>query len=135
MRMTEDEYQSLIARQRQRATLGREEPPAPGKYGNKKVEVDGEKFDSKKEFARYQQLQMMERAGEITDLKRQVKFELAPAVIIKGKKRPPLAYIADHVYVQNGQKVVEDVKGMVTKEYRIKRHLMKSVHGIDIQEL
>ena len=79
--------------------------------------------------------EMMERAGEITDLKRQVKFELAPAVIIKGKKRPPLAYIADHVYVQNGQKVVEDVKGMVTKEYRIKRHLMKSVHGIDIQEL
>lgn len=135
MRMTEEQYQSLIARQRQRTTLRNEDPPKPGKYRNKKVTVDGEKYDSKREYNRYQQLRMMEQAGKIVDLKRQVKYELAPSVTIRGKKRPPLRYFADFVYIENGQTIVEDAKGTPTKEYRIKRHLMKSVHGIDIQEV
>lgn len=135
LRFSEDQYNDYLTRQRQQQKLGREDPAPPSKYGNKKVVVDGEKFDSKKECGRYQQLLMMERAGLIKDLKRQVKYELAPSVTIKGRKRPPLTYIADHVFIENGQKIVEDVKGMVTKEYRIKRHLMKAVHGIDIREV
>ena len=135
MRMTEEQYQTLIAGQRKTTKLGHEEPPMPGKYRNKKVTVNGEKYDSKREYSRYQQLKMMERAGKIAGLERQVKFELAPAVTIKGRKRPPLRYFADFVYTENGQTIVEDAKGTPTKEYIIKRHLMKAVHGIDIQEV
>ena len=48
------------------------------KYRNKKVEVDGILFDSKKEANRYMELKLLEKAGEITDLKRQVRYELIP---------------------------------------------------------
>lgn len=104
------------------------------KYGNKKIEVDGVTFDSKAEARRYGQLKLMQRAGVIEHLSLQVAFELAPSVVIKGRKRPPLKYIADFVYVENGQTVVEDTKGFLTDVYRIKRHLMRAVHGIEIKE-
>lgn len=64
----------------------------------------------------------------IQNLRRQVSFELAPAVKISGKARmsPPLRYFADFVYEQDDKQVIEDVKGQakVTEGYRIKRHLM-----------
>lgn len=104
------------------------------KYGAKKVVLGGRSYDSKAEATRASSLKLEEWAGNISDLRFQVVYELAPSVVIAGRKRPPLRYVADFVYVRDGVEVVEDVKGMVTAVYRIKRHLMKSVHGIDILE-
>lgn len=109
----------------------------PAKYRNQRVEIDGMKFDSKAEARRYAELRTLERAGLIRDLKRQVSFELAPGVKLRGQKRasPPLRYVADFIYQEAGALVVEDVKGTITEGYRIKRHLLKAVHGIDIVEV
>ena len=108
------------------------------KYANERItDPDGTTFDSRAEHRRWHHLRLMERAGEIKDLERQVVFVLAPAVTIANRKRPPLRYIADMRYVdaRTGEVVVEDVKGAVTPEYRIKRHLMASVHGIEVREI
>lgn len=122
------------------------------KYNNKKVIVDGIEFDSKKEAKRYQELKTLERAGHITDLKRQVKYVLIPAqyepsdeVYVKGKdKGKPkkgrliereCAYYADFVYCCNGETIVEDTKGVRTAEYIIKRKLMLFIYSIRIREL
>ncbi len=107
------------------------------KYLNKKTVHDGEKFDSKRELARWLQLKLMERAGQITDLRRQVDYVLAPAVVLDGHKKPALRYRADHAYTitATGEQVTEDVKGMVLPLYRAKRHLMKSVLGIEVKEI
>lgn len=113
-------------------------PPAPrrSKYGNTRVTVGGETFDSQREMERYHHLRILQRAGRISELKRQVVFELAPAVVVQGRKRPPLRYVADFVYREAGADglTVEDVKGAITPEYRIKRHLM-AVKGIQIKEV
>jgi hypothetical protein len=106
----------------------------PVKYGNRKVVLDGESFDSKAEANRYQQLQVLQRAGQISDLTRQVSFVLAPKTVIQGKAKRSLIYRADFAYIENGQRIVEDVKGMLTAIYKVKRHLMKTVHGIEIRE-
>lgn len=92
------------------------------------------KYASKRESRRANQLAMLERGGLIRELKEQVVFEIAPSVVILGRKRPAMKYIADFVYYLDGVRVVEDCKGFRTTEYRIKRHLMKAVHGIDILE-
>lgn len=106
------------------------------KYGSKKTEVDGVTFDSKKEAKRYQELRILEKAGEITDLRRQVKFELIPSQRINGKvAERAVEYKADFVYTQDGQTIVEDTKGFRTKDYIIKRKLMLWVHGIRIREI
>ena len=119
----------------------------PNKYRAKKVEIDGEKFDSQKEARRWTQLKLLERAGEISDLRRQVKFVLIPAQRepdrvgkrggrIKGKLlEREVAYIADFVYIENGEMIVEDTKGFRTKEYVIKRKLLLWVHGLRIKEV
>lgn len=106
-----------------------------GKYHNKKIVVDGETFDSAKEYSRWCELKMLERAGEIADLERQKRFELIPTQKIDGKTvERPLSYIADFCYVENGKPVVEDCKGMRTDVYIIKRKLMLFIHGIRVRE-
>lgn len=106
------------------------------KYGNRKVERDGIVFDSVKECQRYCELKLMQRAGVISDLQLQVPYELIPTQRIDGKlAEKALNYVADFVYKQNGQTVVEDTKGMRTKDYIIKRKLMLWVHGIRIREV
>lgn len=105
------------------------------KYRNKVTETPDGRFDSEAEYRHWCHLKRLQCVGEIADLRRQVVFELAPAVEIGGRKRPPLRYIADMVYVENGETVVADVKGAITPEYRIKRHLLKAVHGIEIKEI
>jgi hypothetical protein len=105
-----------------------------GKYNAKRVMCDGYTFHSKREAARYLKLAIEQRVGIITDLCLQVPYVLAPAVVIAGRKRPPMRYVADFTYLRDGIFVVEDVKAVITEGYRIKRHLMKSVHGIDILE-
>lgn len=109
--------------------------PKKSKYRNIKVVIDGITFDSKREGDRYCKLKMMERAGEISELALQQSFELAPAVTINGKKKAALRYVADFVYLNKEQSlIVEDVKGMITDVYKIKRHLMKHLFNIDILE-
>lgn len=102
------------------------------KYHNRKVTVDGLTFDSVKEASRYQELKMLERAGEITALVRQVKIELIP----KTKLYRACYYIPDFTYFDKRvQKTIyEDVKGMKTKEYLLKRKLLYWRHGIEILE-
>jgi hypothetical protein len=122
------------------------------KYGAEKITVDGQSFASKKEARRFTQLRLLERAGEISDLKTQVKFVLIPAQrdpdtvgarggVKKGKLiERECAYIADFVYKDNqGETVVEDVKGYkgggAYELFKIKRKLMLYVHGIRIIEI
>ena len=110
------------------------------KYRSQKVEIDGITFDSKKEGERYRQLKMMESAGNIHCLELQVPFVLAPAVVLNGRTKPALRYIADFQYFEADalQYTIEDVKSEITRKlpvYRIKIHLMKSVHGLDVVEI
>lgn len=108
------------------------------KYKAKKTVINGITFDSKAEAAHYAGLNILEKAGMISDLKRQWPFVLAPSVKISGEKRarPPLRYIADFVYIEDGRLVVEDVKSPATAKlaaFRMKTHLMKTVHAIDVR--
>lgn len=105
------------------------------KFHAKKITVDGETFDSKKEYARYQELMLMQRAGLISELERQPEFELIPKQKRDGKVvERELKYRADFAYKENGETVVEDVKGMKTREYIIKRKLMLWEFGIRVKE-
>ena len=122
------------------------------KYHSKKIKApDGEIFDSRKEYKRWCDLTLLERAGEIKNLQRQVPYLLVPeqrapsTEIYKkgsraGQPKPgpvlerKVTYIADFVYEINGETVVEDAKGMRTKEYVIKRKLMLYRYGIRIKE-
>jgi len=107
-------------------------PKKLSKY--RSVKTDG--YSSKKEAKRAAELKLLERAGHITGLREQVIYILAPSVVVQGRKRPPIRYVADFVYwdVEDQIKVAEDCKGFRTPIYNLKRHLMKSVHGIDILE-
>ena len=107
------------------------------KYGARKVIVDGIVFDSKKEYRRFCELALLERAGAITDLQRQQRFTLIPSQRDDAGKviERPVTYIADFVYKEHGETVVEDTKGCRTKDYIIKRKLMLWVHGIRIREI
>ena len=107
------------------------------KYGNHKVIHDGMKFDSQRELNRWLELKLLERAGEIRQLRRQVKFVLIPPQKENGKViERECSYIADFVYKdKDGRLVVEDTKGVKTKDYIIKRKLMCYVHGIRVREV
>ena len=108
------------------------------KYNNKKITVNGQVFDSKKEANRYKELLLLEKAGEIEDLQTQVKFTLIPAQCDEatGKVIERACYYkADFVYSEGDKTVVEDVKGFPTKEYIIKRKLMLWRYGIRIREV
>lgn len=107
------------------------------KYHSKQTIIDGIKFDSKKEATRYCELKLLQRAGEIKDLQRQVRFELIPSQRIDGRiVERPVSYIADFVYTdKNGNQVVEDTKGIKTREYIIKRKLMLYIKGVQIVEI
>ena len=123
------------------------------KYGNKKVVVNGEVFDSKREAMRYYDLKFLEGIGAIRDLKRQVTYELIPVqrekstkFYKKGRKKgqpiegkiieKAVTYRADFVYTDaaTNKLVVEDAKGVRTRDYIIKRKLLLYIHGIKIRE-
>ena len=108
------------------------------KYRNKKVETADGKFDSIKEKNRYDELLLLEKDGIITDIRRQVKFELIPSQYdeYEGKvAERALSYIADFVYIQNGERIVEDCKGYRTETYKIKKKLMLWIFGVKIREV
>lgn len=94
------------------------------KYNNVITETDGIKFRSKKESDRYLELKMLEKSGVITDLKLQVPFVVAPVVDWDGVKLKPIKYYADFVYVESGQKTIEDAKGRRLPLYLLKRSLV-----------
>lgn len=102
--------------------------PKPRKYRNSPTAVEGIKFDSKAEARRWVELRAMEAAGAITALRRQVSFPIRVNGVLICR------YRADFVYVENGSRVVEDVKGMKTAAYRLKFKLMKAIFGITILE-
>lgn len=104
------------------------------KYNNIKVEIDGFKFDSKREAKRYGELKLLERGKAISDLRLQVPFELIPSQQGGLRKELPMKYLADFVYTEKGQTVIEDTKGVKTKDYVIKRKLMKLI-GHEITEV
>lgn len=97
---------------------------------------DGQVFDSQKEYNRWCELRLLERAGMISGLSRQVKYVLIPTQRDKMGKllERECAYYADFVYRQNGCLVAEDSKGHKTEAYRIKKKLMLWVHNIKIKE-
>ena len=109
------------------------------KYGNRKVTVDGMTFDSVKEYSRWQELKLMERAGVICELRRQVPFILIPVQKDESGKviERQCRYVADFSYreMSDHRLVVEDTKGMKTREYIIKRKLMLYRLGIRIREV
>ena len=93
-------------------------------------------FDSQKEYRRYGELILLLKAGKITDLKRQVKFELTPNQYINGELVERASnYIADFTYIENGELVVEDVKGMRTDLYKLKRKMLLHLYGIRVKEV
>jgi hypothetical protein len=100
------------------------------KYNNKRTQTEDGWFDSQRELKRWGELKLLERAGKIKDLKRQVDFELIPGSC--GLR--PIVYRADFVYEENGKKVVEDSKGFRDRTYKLKRRLMLWRHNVLIFE-
>ena len=111
------------------------------KYHAKKTQVAGQVFDSMKEANRFCELRILERAGEISNLRTQVPFLLIPAQRDSNGKliEKSVTYKADFVYDKDGQTIVEDTKGCKTgtayQVFSIKRKLMLKVHGIRVQEV
>lgn len=121
------------------------------KYHSRKVTKDGECFDSVREYRRWCELVLLEKAGLLTDLQRQVKYVLIPTQTERfprfssktGKRlqdgirvaEKEVSYFADFVYQKDGKCVVEDAKGIRTDAYIIKRKLMRYIHGIKVQEV
>lgn len=118
------------------------------KFNNKKMETPEGTFDSKGEWERWLFLKEARNNGQISDLRRQVKYTLIPTqyrteiVHLKTKDKEvkrvaerEITYTADFVYEKNGEKVVEDYKGLRTKDYLIKRKLMLYLFGIPIKEV
>ena len=103
------------------------------KYGARKTVVDGIVFDSKAEANRWCELRVLERCGVISGLERQRKYPL----IRKSRYGGEICYVADFVYRENGETVVEDVKSKATATplYRLKKRLMAEIHGIEIREV
>ncbi len=109
---------------------------AVSKYRNKKTVCGGITFDSMAEAKRYEYLSLLERSGHISGLTMQVEFELIPKLKKEnGKHERAVKYKADFAYTQDSKKIVEDVKGFITKDYIIKRKLMLEKHGITVREI
>jgi hypothetical protein len=99
------------------------------KYNNTRTTIDNIVFASKREAAHYQLLKLRERAGEISNLELQVRYHLdVNGVHITN-------YVCDFRFIENGKTVIQDVKGMMTRIYKMKRSLMKAIHGVEVVEV
>lgn len=126
MAMTIDEFKAMCA------------APSPHtKHNNKYSAKKSGGYDSRKECRRANVLKLMQRAGLISNLREQVKYVLIPTQRDNDGKllEKECSYYADFVYDKNGVTIVEDTKGVRTKEYIIKRKLMLRIHGISIVEI
>ena len=99
------------------------------KYGAVPTVVDGVRFASKREAARYRELRLLERAGEIARLELQPRYPLSVSGETIG------SYVADFRYVRAGVEVVEDVKGVKTPMYRWKKKHLRAEYGVEIEEV
>jgi hypothetical protein len=108
------------------------------KYRNTKVQFDNLVFDSKKEFKRYYELKLLEKANEIKDLKTQYEFILQPYFKKNNKSYRQITYIADFVYydIKLDKWIVEDTKGFKTDVYKLKKKLFEYKYpNLTIKEL
>lgn len=103
------------------------------KYRNVKTVVDGITFASAKEARRYGELKLLEKSGRISGLELQPSFRLHVNNCLICTYKADFRYVIDAPYA-SGQVVVEDVKGMKTPVYRLKKKLMLAVHGISVVE-
>lgn len=104
------------------------------KYRNEPIVVEGERFDSKREYRRWCDLKVMEQAGEIVQLRRQTRWKLIVGSVLV------CTYVDDFDYMKGdtGERVVEDIKSPITAKnpvYRLKRKLMKACYDIDVAEV
>lgn len=143
LRFTEEQVAAIQARNKDRKqalvqiSVANGLPgPKQSKYRNHRIEVDGVKFDSKREYARWQVLKMLESAGKIEHLERQAEYILVSPVVLYGRKRSSVKYKADFKYYEDGKLVIEDVKSPASKTavYILKRHLMMEKFAIEIRE-
>lgn len=109
--------------------------PSKNKYGAKKTQVGEVKFDSKKEATRWMELQLLERGGEISELRRQVKVELIgqyrPLYTRTGRK---MKLTFDFAYIEDGVQVYEDAKGMPTRDYEVRVAVARAM-GLEVREV
>lgn len=131
-------YQQQIAKKLLKAQ--QEKLEQENKFKAQKTIADGKQFDSKKEAARYSELLLEQKLGRISDLETQVPFVLIPSQKLRsGKTERGVKYIADFVYIKDGEKIVEDTKGYkkgaAYNIFVIKRKLMKYIHDIEIREV
>ena len=120
------------------ASVKQEKIVKKSKYRNEKTIVNGIKYDSKKEAKRAAELETQERLGLIKNLEKQKKYVLQPSFKFLGKTIREIAYVADFVYEEKGNLVVEDVKSPITRAnpvYKIKKKMMMYIHGIEIKEV
>jgi len=103
------------------------------KYNAKKVVIDGIEFASKKEAYRYLELKLLLKAGKIQNLILQPKYLLQKGFEYKNKKYRAVYYIADFEYIQNGKKIIEDVKGVKTQVYLLKRKMFLYQYGKEVE--
>lgn len=114
--------------------LGEKKKP---KYGANKTFYDGIKFDSQREANRYAELKLLEKAGRIENLQLQVTYELQPAFEFLGSRIRAINYVADFVYFdkRTNETVVEDVKGMKTPVYKLKKKMFEYRYKMEIKEV
>lgn len=143
LRLTEEKLKEIEARHKPRVVhvLEGDEPKrqlgqAGSKYKNKRFQdEDGNWWDSIKEYRRWKDLRLLESAGKIGELRKKVPFDLLPAKFDEsGKRRRPVRYVADFVYVEDGVRIIEDAKGYRNKLYELKKRLMWQLLGIEIFE-
>ena len=104
------------------------------KYRNKKVQIDMYVFDSIAESKRYKELALLQRAKKIENLQLQPRFLLQESFRKNGKTFRKIEYIADFMYVEKGQVIVEDVKGKETEAFKIKRKLFEyKYRGLELK--
>ena|SRR5882672_180432 len=99
------------------------------KYGAVRTTIDGITFDSKREAARYLELKLLAKAGIIRDL------ELQPAFVFCHNGRKIFTYRADFAYYEGDQRTVEDVKGVRTPLYKLKKKLVEANWNVTITEV
>lgn len=130
-RVSRSEAQKLLKAQKAR----------PHKYRAKAVVVDGLRFDSKREAARWGELRILERLGQISELRHHVVYRLHAPVMAAGKKRPIgiveiARYESDFTYLKGTETVVEDVKGMAGLPlYRLKAKHLAIEYGLTVAEV
>ena len=118
---SEEEYKDLLKTKKKKKK---------SKYSAVKTEINGIKFDSKKEARRYKELKILEKADEIKSLELQPRFLLQEKFKYNGKTIRKIEYIADFRYIdEKGNTIVEDVKGMKTEVYKIKKKIFLKIYG------